>query len=63
MFPKEPQFALLQQVISEQTFYKDLVYKFKMMVGQFKKIIKRYKRGGYNMSIMGQPGYKPSRGL
>ena len=38
----------------------DLVYKFKRIVGkpsfsdQFKKIIKRYKRVGYNMDIMRQ---------
>ena len=49
---------LLQQSISEPVFYGDLVYKFKRIVGKlsfsdrFKKIIKRYKRVGYNMDIM-----------
>ena len=45
----------MQQGISEPVFYGDLVYKFKIIVGkpnfsdQFKKIIKRNKRVGYNM--------------
>ena len=49
---------LLQQGISEPVFYGDLVYKFKKIVGkpsfsyQFKKIVNRYKRVGYNMDIM-----------
>ena len=44
----------------EPVFYGDLVYKFKRIVGrpnfsdQFKKIIKLYKRVGYNMDIMRQ---------
>ena len=52
--------TLLQQGISEQVFYGDLVYKFKRIVGtppfpdHFKKIITHYKRGGYNMDIMQQ---------
>ena len=53
--------TLLQQGISEPVFfYGDLVYKFKKIVGklnfstQFKKIIKRYTRLGYNMNIMRQ---------
>ena len=52
--------TLLQQGISEPAFYGNLVYKFKRIVGkpnfsdQFKKIIKRYKRVGYNMDIMRQ---------
>ena len=52
--------TLLQQGISEPVFYGDLVYKLKRIVGkpnfsdQFKKIIKRYKRVGYNMGIMRQ---------
>ena len=52
--------TLLQQGISKPVFYGDLVYKFKRIVGkpnfsdQFKKIIKRYKRVGYNMDIMRQ---------
>ena len=52
--------TFLQQSISESVFYGDLVYEFKMIVGkpsfsdQFKTIIKRYKRVGYNMDIMRQ---------
>ena len=52
--------TLLQQDISEPIFYGDLVYKFKRMVGkpnfndQFKKIVKRYTRVGYNLDIMRQ---------
>ena len=52
--------TLLQQGISEPIFYGDLVYKFKRIVGkpnfsdQFKKIVKRYKRVGYNLAIMQQ---------
>ena len=50
--------TLLQQVISEPIFYGDLVYKFKRIVGksyfcdQFKKIVKRNIRVGYNLDIM-----------
>ena len=45
---------------SEPIFYGDLVYKFKRIVGkpnfsdQFKKIVKRYIRVGYNLDIMRQ---------
>ena len=52
--------TLLQQGISELTFYGDLVYKFKRIVGkpnfsdQLKKIVKRYIRVGYNLDIMRQ---------
>ena len=52
--------TLLQQGISEPIFYGDLVYKFKQIVGkpnfsdQFKKIVKRYVRVGYNLDIMRQ---------
>ena len=52
--------TLLQQGISEPVFYGDLVYKFKRIVGkpnfsdQFKIIVKRYIRVGYNMDIMRQ---------
>ena len=52
--------VLLQQGISEPIFYGDLVYKFKRIVGkpnysdQFKKIVKRYIRVGYNLNIMRQ---------
>ena len=51
---------VLQQGISAPVFYDDLVYKFKRIVqepnfsDQFKKIIKRYKRVGYNMDIVRQ---------
>ena len=51
---------LLQQGILEPIFYGDLVYKFKRSVGnpnfsdQFKKIVKRYRRVGYNLDIMRQ---------
>ena len=50
--------TLLQQGISEPLFYGDLVYKFERIVGkpdfrdQFKKIVKRYIRVGYNLDIM-----------
>ena len=53
--------TLLQQGISEPIFYGDLVYKFKRIVGkpnfsdQFKKIVKRYVRVGYNLDIMQKP--------
>ena len=52
--------TLLHQGLSEQEFYGDLVYKFKKIVGradfsdQFRKIIVRYKRIGYNINIMRQ---------
>ena len=52
--------TLLQQGISEPIFYGDLVYKLKRIVGkpnfsdQFKKIVKRYIRVGYNFDIMRQ---------
>ena len=52
--------TLLQQGISEPICYGDLVYKFKRIVGksnfrdQFKKIVKRYIRVGYNLDIMRQ---------
>ena len=52
--------TLLQEGISEPIFYGDLVYKFKRIVvksnfsDQFKKIVKRYIRVGYNMDIMRQ---------
>ena len=52
--------TLLQQGISEPFLYGDLVYKFKRIVGkpnssdQFKKIIKRYIKVGYNLGVMRQ---------
>ena len=45
---------------TKNIFYGDLVYKFKRIVGkpnfsdQFKKIVKRYIRVGYNLDIMRQ---------
>ena len=51
---------LLHQGLSEPEFYFDLVYKFKKIEGradfsdQFRKIIERYKRIGYNINIMRQ---------
>ena len=51
---------LLHQGLSEPEFYGDLVYKFKKNEGradfsvQFRKIIVRYKRIGYNINIMRQ---------
>ena len=50
----------LHQGLSEPEFYGDLVYKFKKIVGradfsdQFRKIIIRYIRIGYNINIMRQ---------
>ena len=52
--------TLLHQGLSEPEFYGDLVYKFKKIVGradfsdQFRKIIVRYMRIGYNINIMRQ---------
>ena len=50
----------LQQGISEPEFYGDLVYRFRKILGksnfseQFRKLINRYKRTGYNLDIMRQ---------
>ena len=50
----------LHQGLSEPEFYGDLSYKFKKIVGrtdfsdQFRKIIVRYKRIGYNINVMQQ---------
>ena len=52
--------TLLHQGLSEPELYGDLVYKFKKNEGradfsdQFRKIIVRYKRIGYNINIMRQ---------
>ena len=52
--------SLLHQGLSEPEFYGDLVYKFKKIRGmtefsdQFRKIIIRYKRIGYNLNVMRQ---------
>ena len=50
----------LSEDLSEPEFYGDLVYKFKKLKGindfsfQFRKIITRYRRIGYNLNIMRQ---------
>ena len=52
--------SLLHQGLSEPEFYGDLVYKFEKTRGmtdfsdQFRKIIMRYKRIGYNLNVMRQ---------
>ena len=52
--------SLLHKGISEPEFYGDLVYKFKKIRGmadffdQFRKIIMRYRRIGYNLNVMRQ---------
>ena len=52
--------SLLHQGLSESEFYGDLVYKFKKIRGmtdfsdQFRNIIMRYKRIGYNLNVMRQ---------
>ena len=58
----------MQQGLSEPEFYGDLVYKFRKIVGktefsdQFKKIIMRYKRIGYNVdATVCMPGVTQSR--
>ena len=52
--------SLLHQGLSEPEFYGDLVYKLKKIRGmtdfsdQFRRIIMRYKRIGYNLYVMRQ---------
>ena len=52
--------TFLRHGLSEPEFYGDLVYKFKKIVGrtdfsdQFRKIIIRYRRIGYNLNVMQQ---------
>ena len=52
--------TLLQQGITEPIFCGDLVYQYKRIVGnpnfsdQFKKILKRYIKVGYNLDVMRQ---------
>ena len=52
--------SLLHQGLSEPEFYGELVYKFKKIRGmtdfsdQFRKIIMRYKRIGYDLNVMRQ---------
>ena len=59
--------TLLQKGIAEPALYGDLVYKFKIIVGNSNfsdQLKKRYKIVGYNIDIMGQsatvcmPGYE-----
>ena len=59
MLTKEEKYCGIQYV-GQTILYGDLVYKFKRIVGkpnfsdQFKKIVKRYIRVGYNLDIMRQ---------
>ena len=52
--------TLLSEGLSEPEFYGDLVYKFKKLIGsndfsfQFRKIITRHRRIGYNLNVMRQ---------
>ena len=52
--------TLLKQEILEPVFYGDLVYKCTQIMGkyyfidQYNKIVKHYKRDGYNMDVMRQ---------
>ena len=52
--------TLLSEGLSEPEFYGDLVYKFKKIKGindfsfQFRKIITRYRRIGYNLNVIRQ---------
>ena len=52
--------TLLREGLSEPEFYGDLNYKFKKLIGrkdfyfQFRKIITRYRRIGYNLNVMRQ---------
>ena len=51
---------LLSEGLSEPEFYGDLVYKVQNITGcndfsfQFRKIITRYRRKGYNLNVMRQ---------
>ena len=42
----------LHEGLSEPEFYVDLVYKFKKIMGKFRKFIIRYKNIGYNLNVM-----------
>ena len=52
--------TLLREELSEPELYGDLVYKFEKLIGrkdisfQFRKIITRYRRIGYNLNVMRQ---------
>ena len=61
--------TLPQQGISEPELYGDLVYRFRIIMGnsniseQFRKLINRYKRIGYSLDVMRQtcmPSYQPN---
>ena len=51
---------MLQQGLSKVEFYSDLVYKLRKSVSradfsdQFRKVLMRYKRIGYNINVMRQ---------
>ena len=51
---------LMQQGFSNPEFYGDLVYKFRKIIGNpnfsdlFRRIVKRFRRTGYNLDIMRQ---------
>ena len=51
---------ILSEGLSEPEFYGDLVYRFKKLIGindfsfQFRKIITRYRRIGFNLNVMRQ---------
>ena len=55
--------TLLGEGLSEPEYYGDLVYKFKNLIGsndfsfQFRKIITRYRRIGYNLNVMRQSAW------
>ena len=55
--------SLLQQGLSEPEFYGDLMYKFRKIYAcndfstQFRKIILRYKKIGYNINVIRQTAY------
>ena len=60
--------TLLREGLSEPEFYGDLVYKFKKLIGRndfsfnFRKIMTRYRRIGYNLIVMRQSaclGFNP----
>ena len=56
--------SLLHQDLSEPEFYSDLVYKFKKIMDradfsdQFRKIIIRHKRIGYELNVIRQSAYQ-----
>ena len=63
--------TFLSEGLSKPEFYGDLVYKFKKLIGrndssfQFRKIITRYRRIGYNLNVMRQSAclvFKPNHG-